>query len=213
MRTRKRLLSLLLCGAILFSLCSPSTFAEAQTIQDSGQITVNAGGLCEHHTEHTPDCGYPEGEPETPCTHTYTEDCYTEVTECVHKHNGDCYPEETESSVSGNNATPSNAEVVTPSNEADDISVQEPVTEPTDTEVPGDTDTPTVPERSADRRISGEVKVGTLNLNNTSGSQDAAIGGNSQLSGIETTGKKALTIGDNPEDGYGYRSTKSKNFR
>ncbi len=57
----------------------------------------------------------------------------------------------------------------------------------------------------------GEVKVGILKLNNTNGSQDAAIGGNSQLSGIETTGKKALTIGDTLEDGYGYRSTKSKN--
>ena len=110
MRTRKRLLSLLLCGVLLFSLCSPSAFAEAQAAQDSGQITVNAGGLCEHHTEHTPDCGYTEGEPEIPCIHEHRSDCYTEVTECIHKHAPDCYPEETESSVSGNNATPSNAE-------------------------------------------------------------------------------------------------------
>ncbi len=116
MRTKKRLLSLLLCGAMLFSLCSPSAFAEAQTIQDSGQITVNAGGLCEHHTEHTPDCGYTEGEPEIPCIHEHVEDCYTEVTECVHKHTADCYPEETESSVSGNNAAPSNAEEREPEN-------------------------------------------------------------------------------------------------
>lgn len=76
MRTRKRLLSLLLYGAMLFSVCSSSVFVEAQT-PDSGQITVNAGGLCEHHTEHTPDCGYTEGKPETPCTHEHTEDCYT----------------------------------------------------------------------------------------------------------------------------------------
>ncbi len=67
MRTRKRLLSLLLCGVLLFSLCFPSELARAQTNQDSGQTTVNAGGLCEHHTEHKPDCGYTEGEPGTPC--------------------------------------------------------------------------------------------------------------------------------------------------
>ena len=67
MRIRKRLLSLLLCGVLLISLCSPSEFAQAQTTQDSGQITVNEGGLCEHHTEHTPDCGYTEVEPGTPC--------------------------------------------------------------------------------------------------------------------------------------------------
>ncbi|MEY8494933.1 leucine-rich repeat domain-containing protein [Lachnospiraceae bacterium 29-91] len=68
MRTRKRLLSLLLCGAMLFFLCSPSAFAKEQTTQDSGQITADAGGLCEHHTEHTPDCGYTEeGELGTPC--------------------------------------------------------------------------------------------------------------------------------------------------
>ena len=81
MQTRKRLLSLLLCGALLFSLCSPSAFAEAQAAQDSGQITADAGGLCEHHPEHDADCGYTEGTPETPCGHEHTEDCYTEVTE------------------------------------------------------------------------------------------------------------------------------------
>lgn len=67
MRTRKRLLSLLFCGAMLFFLCSPSAFAKEQTTQDSGQITADAGGLCEHHTEHMPDCGYTVGESGTPC--------------------------------------------------------------------------------------------------------------------------------------------------
>ena len=60
MRTKRRLLILLLCGAMLCSLCSPSAFAEAEAIPDSGQI---AGGLCEHHTEHNEDCGCSEGEP------------------------------------------------------------------------------------------------------------------------------------------------------
>ncbi len=51
----------------------------------------------------------------------------------------------------------------------------------------------------------GEVQVGTLTLNNTNGSQDVAIGGDSQLSGIETKGKDALSIKDTLADGYGYR--------
>ena len=115
MRTRKRLLSLLLCGAMLFSLCSPSAFAEAQAAQDSGQITVNAGGLCKHHTKHTLDCGYTEGSEGTPCTHQHSEDCYTEITECVHEHDEGCYLE-TEDSVSDNTATPTNAEEREPEN-------------------------------------------------------------------------------------------------
>ena len=114
MRTRKRILSLLLCGALLFSLCSPSAYAEAQTTQDSGQATA-AGGLCEHHTEHDGDCGYTEGEPGTPCTHEHTPECYTEVTECVHEHNEDCYPK-TEDSISDNTATPADAEERKPVN-------------------------------------------------------------------------------------------------
>lgn len=56
----------------------------------------------------------------------------------------------------------------------------------------------------------GEVQVGKLTLNNTNGSQDVAIGGDSQLSGIETKGKEALTIGDTLADGYGYRKAKSR---
>ncbi|MCI9657047.1 MAG: LPXTG cell wall anchor domain-containing protein [Lachnospiraceae bacterium] len=51
----------------------------------------------------------------------------------------------------------------------------------------------------------GEVQVGTLTLNNTNGSQNVAIGGDSQLSGIETKGKDALSIKDTLADGYGYR--------
>lgn len=72
--------------------------------------------MCEHHAEHTPDCGYTEGEAGTPCTHQHMDECYIEVTNCVHEHDEDCYPEETADSVSGNNATPSNAEEREPEN-------------------------------------------------------------------------------------------------
>ena len=67
MRTRKRSLSLLLCGALLFSLC-PQT-ASAVSIPKTG---AESSGLCEHHTEHNADCGYTEGIEGTPCNHEHT---------------------------------------------------------------------------------------------------------------------------------------------
>jgi uncharacterized repeat protein (TIGR02543 family) len=100
---------MLLCGAMLVSHCTPSAFAEAQTI-------TTADGLCEHHTEHTEDCGYTVGTPETPCAHEHTEDCYTEVTECIHEHTPECYPEETEESTSGDDAVPADTEEREPEN-------------------------------------------------------------------------------------------------
>lgn len=105
MKAKKRILSLLLCGALLFSLCPQAAFAEG----------AEAGGLCEHHPQHTAECGYTEGSEGTPCSHEHTEDCYTLVTECVHEHGSECYPEESvetaeAESVSGNTATPSEPE-------------------------------------------------------------------------------------------------------
>lgn len=60
----------------------------------------NGGGLCEHHTEHTADCGYREAEPGHECTHEHTEDCYqtvekedgstTEELDCHHEHDESC---------------------------------------------------------------------------------------------------------------------------
>ena len=105
MKLKKRILSLLLCGAMLFSLCSQSVLAEENG--QAGGVTIGTSGLCEHHPEHNADCGYTEGTAGTPCNHEHTEDCYTLVTECVHEHDEDCYPEER---VSGNEATPSGAQ-------------------------------------------------------------------------------------------------------
>lgn len=109
MRTKRKIISMLLCGAMLVSNCAPPAFVEAQTI-------TTADGLCEHHTEHTEDCGYTVGTPETPCAHEHTEDCYTEVTECIHEHTPECYPEETEESTSGDDAVPADTEGREPEN-------------------------------------------------------------------------------------------------
>ena len=46
-------------------------------------------GLCPHHTQHTPECGYDPAAEGKPCGHVHTEECYRSVTECVHTH-GDC---------------------------------------------------------------------------------------------------------------------------
>ena len=105
MKLKKRILSLLLCGAMLVSLGPQSVLAEENG--QAGGVTADTSGLCEHHPEHNADCGYTEETAGTPCGHEHTADCYEEVTNCVHEHNEDCYPEE---SVSGNEATPSGAQ-------------------------------------------------------------------------------------------------------
>lgn len=102
---KKRLFAAFVCLCMIVSMLPTMAFAEAG-VQDSGIVT-SANGLCEHHTEHTADCGYTEGTAEIPCSHEHTEDCYTLVTKCVHEHTAECYPAE---SVSENTATPSDAE-------------------------------------------------------------------------------------------------------
>ena len=68
----------LLCGTMLFSLCSQSVAAAAGT-QTGSSITVGTGNLCEHHPEHDDECGCSEGTTGTACSHEHTDDCYTEV--------------------------------------------------------------------------------------------------------------------------------------
>ena len=102
---RKRILSLLLCVVMLFSICPQSALAVGN--EQTGGVTIGTSGLCEHHPAHDDECGYTEGTAGTPCSHEHTDDCYTEVTDCVHEHTEDCYPQ---NSVSGNNATSSNAD-------------------------------------------------------------------------------------------------------
>lgn len=96
---KRRLTAAFLCLCLLFTLLPATAFAEGEV--DSG-TTIGTSGLCEHHTEHTADCGYTEGTAEIPCSHEHTEDCYTLVTKCVHTHTEDCYPAD-------DTATPSDA--------------------------------------------------------------------------------------------------------
>ena len=100
MKLKKRIAALLMAGTMVCSTLPVNVLA----VENSNQ---NVGDLCEHHPQHTADCGYTEGIEGTPCTHEHNEDCYTLVTECVHEHTEDCSPAE---SVSDNIATPSDAE-------------------------------------------------------------------------------------------------------
>ena len=57
------------------------------------------GGLCEHHTAHTAECGYLPAAPGSPCTHVHDDDCYRLVRDWVHTHTEECYPEPEEDPV------------------------------------------------------------------------------------------------------------------
>ena len=54
-------------------------------------------GICEHHREHTKDCGYEASVEEKSCTHVHTDACYKEVLTCemeeteAHAHTAACY--------------------------------------------------------------------------------------------------------------------------
>ena len=103
----KRPAAFLLAAAMIFTMPGVPTFAVK-----AGASAVHTG-LCEHHPEHTEDCGYTEGTEGAACEHEHTEDCYTLVKKCVHEHDESCYPV-LEGSVSENTATPSEAEEAQP---------------------------------------------------------------------------------------------------
>ena len=103
----KRPAAFLLAAAMIFTM--PGVPASAV---EAGVSAVHTG-LCEHHPEHTEDCGYTEGTEGAACEHEHTEDCYTLVKKCIHEHDESCYPV-LEGSVLENTATPSEAEEAQP---------------------------------------------------------------------------------------------------
>ncbi len=74
---RKKIWSLALCLCMIVSCLPVSAFAEADS------------GLCEHHHEHTAECGYVAAVEGQPCTHVHTDDCYS-IAQCAHEHNESC---------------------------------------------------------------------------------------------------------------------------
>ena len=103
----KRPAAFLLAAAMIFTMPGVPAFAV-----EAGASAVHTG-LCEHHPEHTEDCGYTEGTEGAACEHEHTEDCYTLVKKCVHEHDESCYPV-LEGSVPENTATSSEAEEAQP---------------------------------------------------------------------------------------------------
>ena len=103
----KRPAAFLLAAAMIFTMPGvPASAVEAS-------VSAVHTGLCEHHPEHTEDCGYTEGTEGAACEHEHTEDCYTLVKKCIHEHDESCYPV-LEGSASENTATPSEAEEAQP---------------------------------------------------------------------------------------------------
>ena len=86
MKSKKKgkILAVILSGMLLGTQIPAMAASEAA----SGYT----GGICEHHSEHTAECGYQEAVPEQPCLHVHTEECYEYVTSCVHEHTEECYP-------------------------------------------------------------------------------------------------------------------------
>lgn len=67
MGNRKRLTAFLLTAVMILTM--PQMQIAAAEVESPADV-----GLCIHHTQHTEDCGYTEGEKETPCGHVHTED-------------------------------------------------------------------------------------------------------------------------------------------
>ena len=100
MRNKKhaRGLSLLLCAVLLAGQLGTTIYAEG-TASDTE-------GLCEHHPEHTAECGYVEAVEGHRCEHVHTDGCYTDQLICgyeeenmepasdsdaAHEHTQECY--------------------------------------------------------------------------------------------------------------------------
>ena len=73
----KKLLSILLCLCMLVQNCPVMAFA------------ATTDNLCDHHTEHTAECGYREGSAGSACTHKHSEGCY-KIVACKHTHDDTC---------------------------------------------------------------------------------------------------------------------------
>ena len=72
---KKRILSMLLAIVMVVGLLPTAVFA------------AEGDNLCDHHTEHTADCGYAPAVEGSPCTHECGEEC---AEACTHVHDEAC---------------------------------------------------------------------------------------------------------------------------
>ena len=61
--------------AVLASLCMVVSMVPTMAFAQDSDTTIGVSDLCEHHTEHTSDCGYTEETAEMPCGHEHTDEC------------------------------------------------------------------------------------------------------------------------------------------
>lgn len=92
---QKRMLAMVLCAAMLFSGLGTMGITAFATEPEAAENVNAAEGLCEHHPEHTPDCGYVEAVEGQPCNHVHDDQCgYTGDTRggdiCNHIHDENC---------------------------------------------------------------------------------------------------------------------------
>ncbi len=74
--------------ALLLSACLIGTMIPVTARAESSSINT---GLCEHHTEHTTECGYVAPVEGHECEHVHDDSCgYQEASECNHVHTEEC---------------------------------------------------------------------------------------------------------------------------
>ena len=65
---KKRFLSLLMATAVVLTTTTSPVFAAEEDVQDSSAAAISASGLCEHHSQHTAECGYVPAAEGASCT-------------------------------------------------------------------------------------------------------------------------------------------------
>ncbi|MEG2189129.1 MAG: hypothetical protein RRY08_04800, partial [Christensenella sp.] len=78
MKFKKKALLVLMSAVMICNMGLSPVIAYAAT----AETPVVASTRCEHHLEHTAECGYTEGTAGKPCTHTHTAACYTDELIC-----------------------------------------------------------------------------------------------------------------------------------
>lgn len=91
-----------LCLALVFVLCFNLIPGRAVAVDQGMEETESSCKTCEHHPFHTPECGYVETVPESPCAHVHTEECWRTEIQCVYE---DMVHDDTEEEILSSSST------------------------------------------------------------------------------------------------------------